>query len=151
MSSTLDSGVKAGSGLTLKLLLLGFIAGFLATPLGHQIRSLVLYYLVPGRNFPWNMAPNKAAYGLPAIINLSFWGGVWGIIWALVYPYVPKNLGKWAVAFLFGGICATAFGAYVVTALKGAPMGSITWIGLLINGAWGLANAFFYELFRKYC
>jgi hypothetical protein len=146
--SASDTTSSAG-GVSVKILLLGFVAGFLAVPLGHQIMSLILFYLIPGRNFPWNMAANKAAFNLPAIVNLSFWGGVWGILWALIEPYVPKGAMYWIIAILFGGICATAIGAYVVTALKGLPMGSITWIGFALNGMWGLATAFFFDQLRS--
>ncbi len=134
---------------SIKLLLLGFVAGFIAVPLGHQIMALALFYTIPGRNFPWNMAPNKGAFNMPSILNLSFWGGVWGVLWALVEPYVPKGWLYWVIAIVFGGLGATAVGAFVVTSIKGLPLGSISWIGLLINGAWGLVTAFLFDQLRR--
>ncbi len=147
-TSNLTSGSR--EAISLKLLLLGFVAGFVAVPLGHQIVGLVLFYLVPGRNFPYNMAPNKGAFGMPSVINLSFWGGVWGILWALVHPYLPNGWLKYVIAVLFGGILATGFGVYAVTAMKGLPAGTFAWPGFVINGAWGLMTAIFFDALRRY-
>lgn len=149
MSSTSNAGAATQSGISLKLLLLGFVAGFLAVPLGHQIMGFIYYLTIPGRNMPWNMAPNPNAFGLPSIVNLSFWGGVWGILWALVQTFIPRGWMYWILAILFGGICATAFSAYGVTAIKGLPLGSPSWIGFGLNGAWGLVTAFFLDQMRR--
>ena len=149
MTSTSNTTTASQSGFSIKLLVFGFIAGFLATPLGHQVMGYI-YYLVGWRPaIPWNMAPNPNAFGLPSVINLSFWGGVWGVLWALIHPFVPKGWLYWVLAILFGGICATGFGAYVVTQMKGQPMGSLSWLGFGINGAWGLVTAFFFDQMRR--
>ena len=148
-----NSAAGADSGISFKLLLLGFVAGFIAVPLGHQVMSWIFYLTIPGRAFPWNMGPaaNAAykAFGVPALVNLSFWGGVWGVLWALISPFVPRGWLYWIIAILFGGVCATAFSAYGVPAIKGTPQGSMSWIGFGLNGAWGLVTAFIFDTLRR--
>jgi hypothetical protein len=144
-----NTSTSAAGGISLKLLALGFVAGFIAVPLGHQVMSYIFWLTIPGRAFPWNMAPNPGAFGLPAVVNLSFWGGVWGILWAIVQNFLPRGWISWIVAILFGGICATAFSAYGVTAIKHLPAGSMSWIGFGLNGAWGLVTALVLDLLRR--
>ena len=142
-----SSAAGSSGGISFKLLLLGFVAGFIAVPLGHQVMAYIYYA------FPWNMGPaaNAAykAFGVPALVNLSFWGGVWGILWAIVQSWVPRGWIYWIVAILFGGICATGFSAYGVPAIKGLPQGSMSWIGFGLNGAWGLVTAFLLDAMRR--
>ena len=147
MSQTTSPPTRT-AGFSIKILAMGFVAGFLAVPLGHQIMELIYYLTLPSRKFPWNMAPNPASFGLPSVVNLSFWGGVWGVMWALVEPYAPRGWLYWISAIVFGGVCATAVGAYVVTALKHLPPGGMSWLGFGVNGAWGLAAAFFLDQMR---
>ena len=143
----------SASGLSIKLLLFGFFAGFLAVPLGHQVMAFIHYLIGWRPTIPWDMGPNPRAafraFGLPSLINLSFWGGVWGILWALIEPKVPRGWLYWVIAIVFGGICATAVSAYVVPVLKSQPMGSISTIGLMLNGAWGLVTAFIFDQLRR--
>ncbi len=151
--TTSNTSAEAGSGITVKFLLLGFAAGFLAVPLGHQVMAFV-HYLVGWRpTIPWDMGPNPraafGAFGLPSMINLAFWGGVWGVLWALIEPKVPRGWLYWVVAIIFGAVCATAVSAYVVPLIKGLPQGSISSIGLMLNGAWGLVTAFLLDQMRR--
>lgn len=153
MSATSTSDAAVRSGITIKLLVLGFVAGFIAVPLGHQVMAYIHYLIGWRPTIPWDMGPNERAafkaFGIPSVINLSFWGGVWGVLWALIEPYVPKGWLYWVIAIAFGAVCATAVSAYVVPTIKGLPTGSISSIGLMLNGAWGLAAAFFYDQMRK--
>ena len=63
----------------LKLLLLGFVAGFVATLLFHQS----LWYLF---NQLGVIPPDRPAWpvdalpplGVPSVISKAFWGGLWG-------------------------------------------------------------------------
>lgn len=153
MSTHSDPVVAARSGISVKILALGFVAGFLAVPLGHQVMAF-FHYLIGWRpTMPWDMGVNQRAafqaFGMPSLINLSFWGGVWGILWALIEPYVPKGWLYWVIAIVFGAVAATAVSAYVVTAIKGLPMGSIGVVGLMLNGAWGLVAALIFDQLRK--
>lgn len=59
-------------------LLSGFIAGFLATLVFHQIGVLLLHYVGMIQNFPYNMRRVPPLH-VPQFISLSFWGGVWGL------------------------------------------------------------------------
>jgi hypothetical protein len=95
------------------------------------------------------MTANPGAFGLPRVVNLSFWGGVWGVLWALISPVVPRGILYYVIATIFGSVAATAVGAYVVTAIKGLPPGSFSGFGLYLNAAWGLAMAVIFELLRK--
>jgi hypothetical protein len=149
MSTTIQAPADARGGRVAKLLVIGFVAGFLAVPLGHQVMAFIHYELGMRPTMPWEMGPATRAahkaFGLPSVVNLSFWGGVWGVVWAMLQPLMPRGALNYIVAILFGGVCATAFSVYGVTAIKGLPMGSMSWIGFEINGAWGLATAFFYN------
>ncbi len=151
--SVSNEAAGAGAGLSAKLLILGFVAGFLAVPLGHQVMAYIHFLIGWRPTIPWDMAPNPRAafqaFGLPSLINLSFWGGVWGVLWALIDPKVPRGWLYWVVAIVFGGLCATAVSAYVVPALKGQPLGSIGLVGLMLNGAWGLVMAIIFDLLRR--
>ena len=147
--SSMASVPGTRSGLSIKVLIFGFIAGFLAVPLGHQVMSLAIYLIYPGRAFPWDMTANPGAFGLPRVVNLSFWGGVWGVLWALVSPLVPRGILYYVIATIFGAVAATAVGAYVVTAIKHQPPGSFSGFGLYLNGAWGLVTAIIFEQMRK--
>lgn len=152
MSSTTTT-VAPQSGVSGKYLLFGFIAGFIAVPLGHQVMAYIFYLTMPGRAFPWNMGPANAAafkaFGLPTLVNISFWGGVWGIVWALVAPYCGRGLVKYVAGLLFGGVVVTAGAAYLVPAIKGLNFGTPSWIGFGLNGAWGLVTALLLDLIAK--
>ena len=64
-----------GSSTSATRLLWGFVAGFLATLVFHQIGLLLCHAvdLTPG--MPWNMTP-VPPFGAPRLIQLAFWGGV---------------------------------------------------------------------------
>jgi hypothetical protein len=147
--SSLISAPGRTSALSLKILLFGFVAGFLAVPFGHQVMNFVLYLLIEGRSFPWDMRPNPDAFGLPRMLNVAFWGGVWGMLWALLSPLMPRGFTHYVLGALFGAVCATLAGAYLVTAMKGLPPTRISWIGFLLNGAWGLTAAFLFDKLRE--
>jgi hypothetical protein len=153
MSSTVSTGADAQGAINIKYLMFAFIAGFIAVPLGHQVMAYIYYLTIPGRAFPWNMGPANAAafkaFGLPTLINLSFWGGVWGLVWALIAPYCGKGIVKYVVALLFGGVVVTAGAAYLVPTIKSLPLGSLSWIGFGLNGAWGVVTALLLDLMAK--
>jgi hypothetical protein len=130
----------------LKIILLGFAAGFIAVPVFHQGAAWLLYAY--GNDIPavagvfgkvpppFNMVPTKPL-GVPVVLSQSFWGGVWGIATALLLVKLrPPALLFGAV---FGAVALTAVAVTVVPAIKGLPgwNGAIPWRGLLYNGAWG--------------
>ena len=136
---------RTGSGsFTLKVVLFGFIAGALAVPLFHQLASLGLWATIPGRGFPYNMRPNP--WGVPAVVNLAFWGGVWGIVFALVQRSFPRGVMYLVLALLFGAILPTAFSWYVLSPMRGRGFAAFSIYGPILNGIWGLGTGILYAL-----
>ncbi len=90
-------------------------------------------------------------FGVPAVISLSFWGGVWGIVTILVIAKA-RGAGWWLAAVAFGAVAPTLVAGLVIMPLRGmAPgphRGTLLLFGLCVNGAWGLGTAVFYRLFR---
>ncbi len=130
-------------------LLLGFVAGFLAVPAFHQVMVLVLHGVGLIQGWPYQMRP-VPPFGVPAVIDASFWGGVWGIVFAYVERWFPRGAAYWLTSFLFGGIALSLVAWLVVLPLKGMPVGggfhpSRMAVGLLVNGAWGLGAGVFFS------
>lgn len=120
--------------------LLGFIAAVLAVLTFHQGMWAVLWSqgLLPRPPYPMNPVP---PWGVPAIVNLCFWGGLYGLVFGLLAPRLPR-----APMWLLGlglGVLAALVGWFVVAPIKGQPIAA-GWVpmamlrSLLINGAWGL-------------
>jgi hypothetical protein len=63
----------------LKLLLLGFIAGFLSTLIFHQGLWYLLNQidLIPPERPAWPL-DSIPPFGVPYVISKAFWGGLWG-------------------------------------------------------------------------
>jgi hypothetical protein len=62
-----------------KLLIAGFIAGFLGVLIFHQGLWYLLYQVdfIPADRPAWPMDPTSP-FGVPSVISKSFWGGLWG-------------------------------------------------------------------------
>ena len=129
-------------------LLLGFVAGFIATLTFHQFGLAILHAQHLTAAVPYRMRP-VPPFGVPQVISLAFWGGVWGVIFVLFEPYLAHGpIAYWLGAVLFGAIFPTAVAWFVVFPLKGLPMaGGFHYPGLLVgpivNGLWGLGTAVF--------
>lgn len=124
-------------------LLYGFIAGFLATLIFHQLLLALLWGVGIAPFGPFHMAATRP-FGIPAVWSLAFWGGVWGMVFALIEGNFPRRGGYWVLAFLFGAIVPSLVALVVVLPLKGRPVGG-GWPPLLLtafvsNGAWGLGT-----------
>jgi hypothetical protein len=124
--------------------LFGFIAGFIATLVFHQLMLAVLWSAGLAPVGPYSMAPTHP-FGIPAVLSLSFWGGVWGILFAWIEDRFPISMAYWAVAFLFGAIFPSLVALLVVLPLKGRPMGGgwhlpLLVTAFLVNGAWGVGT-----------
>jgi hypothetical protein len=125
-------------------ILFGFIAGFLATLIFHQVVVALLWWAGVAPFGPFSMAATQP-FGVPAVISLAFWGGVWGILFGLIDNGFPRGSGYWLTAFLFGAILPTLVALLVVLPLKGRPMGGGWQPALLVtaflsNGAWGVGT-----------
>jgi hypothetical protein len=125
-------------------LLYGFIAGFFATLIFHQLTLAALWAAGLAPFGPFSMAATRP-FGVPAVFSLSAWGGIWGILFALADKKFPGRSMYWVSAFVFGAILPSLVALTVVYPLKGRPMGggwhpSLILTALLVNGVWGLGT-----------
>ena len=130
----------------LRTLIIGFIAGALAVFFFHQIMA----WFISGR-IPWSNWTPIAPFGVPAILNIAFWGGVWGIVFAFVADRFPKGVAYLLAAFLFGAIFPTLASWYLIPLIKGGALGprGVWYNGPLLNGAWGLGTGVFVSLMKR--
>jgi len=133
--------------------LAGFIAGFFATLVFHQLALTILWVLGVAPFGPFSMALTQP-FKVPAVISLALWGGVWGVLFALVDRRFPRGAGYWVTAFLFGAILPSLVALLMVLPLKGRPMGggwhlSLLVTALFINGAWGVGTGLIVKVLRK--
>ncbi len=148
------SSMTEASYISAKGLILGFIGGFVATVVFHQLTLLGLNKAGIANAQLWVMTPTQP-FGVPRIISLAFWGGVFG----LFYPLLQARFSGGAfliVGIIFGAIVPTLCSWYIVNAIRGVPLGPnggwvlpTVLIGPIVNGAWGLGTALFLMLFNK--
>lgn len=141
---------KTSAGM-IRWLFLGFVAGFLATLIFHQLTLCVLWAVGFAPFKPFSMALTKP-FGVPAVISLAFWGGLWGSVFVLITGRLLKHGVYWIVAFLFGAILPTAVALLIVLPLKGHPMGGgwrlpLLITAFLVNGAWGVGTGLALKVF----
>lgn len=127
-------------------LLLGFVAGFIATLVFHQIALWIFHYFHWVDRAPWAMKP-VPPFGVPAVISLAFWGGVWG---AVMIAILAKSKQLLLASTLFGAVLPTLVAGLIIQPLiKHQPLphnGKLIVVGLVINGAWGLGTALIYRV-----
>ncbi len=129
----------------------GFVAGFFATVVFHQIGLALLHMAGLARGGAYDMR-GAPPLGVPAVIQLAFWGGVWGIAFAFVERAIARCPGGyWLGAVLFGAILPTLVFWFVVLPLKGLPVGNGfhfpgAAVALIVDGLWGLGTAVFLSL-----
>ena len=133
-----------------KLLILGFIAGFFSVLIFHQGLWYLLHLIgfIPADLPAWPRDPIPP-FGVPSVISISFWGGVWG---AALAPFLVRHSGTtyWASWILIGAVALTITALYVVSPIKGQPMPALWpsfYYALLVNGAWGFGTALLLKLF----
>jgi hypothetical protein len=144
-------GTRANSSAQL---LFGFVAGFLATVIFHQLALALLWSIGVAPSGPFPMAPTQP-FGVPAVLSLAFWGGVWGILFALVQRGFPRSGAYWLMAFLFGAILPSVVALVVVLPLKGRPIGGgwhphLLLTAFLINGVWGIGTGLILKLLTSW-
>jgi hypothetical protein len=61
----------------------GFLAGFLATLIFHQLTLAALWAAGVAPLGPFSVTATRP-FGVPAMLSLAFWGGVWGVLFASV-------------------------------------------------------------------
>ena len=132
-------------------LVLAFLAGALAVPAFHQGLFLLLHLagIIPVP--PFDMTPTKPL-GVPALVSISFWGGVWGVVFALTVLRWFHGAAYWVAALVGGGIALTLVYMFVVVPLKSGhlpgQMGGLFVIGFLLNAAWGIGWALLLRWFE---
>jgi hypothetical protein len=131
----------------------GFIAGFFATLIFHQLTLALLWAIGYAPSPPFSMAYTKPL-AVPAVFSLAFWGGIWGILYALIEPRFPARFAYWLSAFIFGAIFPSLVALLVVLPLKGKPLGGgwhapLLVTAFLINGAWGVGTGILLRLFPR--
>jgi hypothetical protein len=154
VTRTTITGQETTAGLSLRLIALAFVAGFLAVPLFHQPMLVLLHAIGLTPATPYAMRP-LPPLGLPQVVSQSFWGGVWGIVFALVAPRFPRGALYWVAAVLFGAFALSLVAWFIVAPLKGLPTAgggrpSAIATGLLVNGAWGCGTALLLMAFRAH-
>jgi hypothetical protein len=129
---------------SLKVPILGFVAGFLATLIFHQ----GLWYLfnragiIPPDRPAWPLQP-VPPFAVPSVVSKAFWGGLWGLVLA---PILLRLTGAayWASWIAVGAVALTLIAFFVVPPIKGEaipPLWPRFFTGLLLNGAWGFGTA----------
>jgi hypothetical protein len=134
----------SASVVSARRLLYGFIAGFFATLIFHQLTLAVLWAAGLAPLKPFNMAATQP-FGVPAVFSLAFWGGVWGVIFVLLEGWFSRRGSYWLAIFLFGAVLPSLVALLVVLPLKGLPLGGGWHLPLLVtvflvNGAWGIGT-----------
>ncbi len=134
-------------------ILVGFVAGFLATLTFHQIAVAVLWWLHVAPGPPYQMTP-RPPFGVPAVFSLAFWGGVWGILFAFVDRFFARGPGYWLTSFVLGAVFPSLVALLVVVPLKGGPLGAgwnpVIWMfAFLVNGCWGIGTGVLLGLGRS--
>jgi hypothetical protein len=135
---------------SLRTLLLGFVAGFLATLIFHQGLWSVFNHIgvIPSDRPAWPVDPIPP-FSVPAVLSKSFWGGLWGLA---LTPILGRLDGAnyWAVWIVVGAVAATAVSFFVVAPLKGhaiPPLWPRFFVGLALNGTWGFGTALLLRVF----
>ena len=101
----------------LKGMVLGFIAGVIATLTVHELISHV--FTNPAvwtgwERVSWDMTPNE--YGAPKIVSAAFWGGLWGALFPVIFGSMPK--GPLTIkGMLFGIIGPALIGVFLAVPL----------------------------------
>src|SRR4051794_21027994 len=131
---------------------MGFVAGFLATLVFHQLTAAALAVAGLSPSWPYQMRP-VPPLGVPQVLSLAFWGGLWGILYPFLLPRLPGGLPRWLWAIIVGAVGPSLVAWFVVAPLKGLPPmagGNPLGIarGLVVNGMWGLGTFVFLRAFE---
>lgn len=142
---------------SLKGLLLGFLAGAIATVTVHELINWILLSQGLFPRVPWSMetvnVAGRADIAIPQIASDSFWGGLWGMFFATILGNNPQG-SMTLKGILLGWLGPALIGVFsMVPVLTGKfpPFfgGDINmiWPVLIILGGFGAATAWLYGLF----
>jgi uncharacterized membrane protein len=132
--------------------LLGFVAGSIATLVFHQGGLALLHAANLTERAAYVMRPT-GPFGVPQVLSLAFWGGVWGIVLAAFLAKTGASRTYLLRALAFGAIAPTLVAFFLVAPLKDLPMAGggdpkIIAGALILNGLWGLGTGLILGLFR---
>ncbi len=150
------------AGLSIKSLVLGFVAGAIATVTAHELIVLGLAetgYLadrIPWRTEAVSVGP-LAGQGIPQIASDTFWGGLWGSIFAMILGNPPEGRLTFKGAFL-GLAGAAILGMFILKPLLtgqdvlffGGDANSL-WPVLVILAGFGAATGWLYGFLTSGC
>jgi len=134
---------------SLKLLMLGFAAGFIATLIFHQGLWHIFNQMgvIPLNRPAWAM-DSTPPFEIPAVVSKAFWGGLWGLVLTSILMHLD-GMSYWAAWIVLGAVALTAVAFFVVPPLKGQPIPALWprfFVGLALNGAWGFGTALLLRL-----
>ena len=137
--------------MTIRRVLLAFVAGFLATLIFHQGGLALMNAAGLTERAAFGMAATKPL-GVPQVFSLAFWGGVWGIVLAAFLARTGGARTYLLRALAFGAIAPTLVAFFVVSPLKHLPIAaggdpSIIAGALILNGLWGIGTALLLRMF----
>lgn len=144
------------NGTSFKNIVLGFIAGAIATVTVHE---LICYYFYTTGLFPRQPWPTEPAAmtGIPQFVSDMAWGGVWGSIFALILGNEPRGSMTLRGAFL-GILLPAVLGVFILVPLLTGrfPLffgGDITmiWPVVVILAGFGAATAWLYGFMSSGC
>ena len=139
----------------LKAIVLGFIAGAIATLTVHEIISAIFHNPNVWTGWPrqsWNLEPAEMT-GVPQIISDMFWGGLWGSLFGLILGSRPRGsmTVRGAILGLVGPALIGVFLAVPLLTQKspffGGDSSKIIPV-LVILACFGAATAWLYGMFR---
>ncbi|MBX9683606.1 MAG: hypothetical protein K2X41_07430 [Hyphomicrobium sp.] len=143
----------------LKSVVLGFIAGAIATLTIHEVISwLFLNYWTGWDRQSWSMEPVTNPYFpdfvVPQIVSAAFWGGLWGGLFGLILGARPQGMMtiRGAILGIFG---PALIGVFILVPLLterfppffGGDMSKIIPV-LAILAGYGAVTAWLYAFFR---
>lgn len=128
---------------------LGFLAGALAVFFFHQAAVGWLHGMGWLPNPPFRQTP-VPPWGVPAIYNAMFWGGVWGALFGLLAP-LHARWGAPLAGLVFGATLPVLGVWLLVPAIKGTPFlsgGDAAAMAriVLIHAVWGVGLGVFWAL-----
>ena len=140
----------------LKKIVLGFIAGAIATVTVHEIISALFHNPGIWTGWPrpsWNMDPAEMT-GIPQIVSDMFWGGLWGSLFGLILGDRPHG-STTLKGILMGLIGPALIGVFLVIPFFtgrfpmffGGESSKIIPV-LVILAGFGAATAWLYGMFQ---
>lgn len=101
----------------LKAMVLGFIAGAIATVTVHEMISAAFNNAALWTGWDrisWDMTPNE--YGAPKLLSAMFWGGLWGALFPVIFGTLPKGPLTFK-GLLYGIIGPALIGVFIAVPL----------------------------------